>query len=253
MTGRGAGQAPPAVAYAFATGRKTEHAMTLLDGFSGILQVDGYAAYKKLAETEREGKPIVLAFCLAHARRKFFEFHKATNSPIAFEALRQIAAVYAIETRIRGMSAAERMAVRQAESKPLMDAFKTWAEERLKEVSAKSPLATAIRYTLNHWQGLAVFLADGRVEVDNNTVERDMRPIGLGLAQQPVRGQRGRGGTRGRSWLRSSTPPCSTTSIPKRGSQMSSSASSPARPKAINWRSFCRGTGKPHARLPRKP
>ncbi len=154
--------------------------MTLLDGFSGILQVDGYAAYKKLAETQREGKPIVLAFCLAHARRKFFEFHKATNSPIAFEALRQIAAVYAIETRIRGLGAAERLAVRQAESKPLMEAFKTWAEERLKEVSAKSPLATAIRYTLNHWRGLAVFLADGRVEVDNNTVERDMRPIGLG-------------------------------------------------------------------------
>ncbi len=96
------GPAPPAVDYAFAAGRKTEHAMTLLDGFSGIPQVDGYAAYKKLAETERKGKPIVLAFCLAHARRTFFEFHKATNSPIAFEALRQIAAVYAIETRNPG-------------------------------------------------------------------------------------------------------------------------------------------------------
>lgn len=174
------GPAPPAVAYAFATGRKTEHAMTLLESFSGILQVDGYAAYKKLAQTEREGKPITLAFCLAHARRKFFEFHKATHSPIAFEALRQIAAIYAIEKRIRSMSADERLAVRQADSKPLMEAFKTWAEERLKEVSAKSPLAVAIRYTLNHWDGLTVFLADGRVEVDNNTVERDMRPIGLG-------------------------------------------------------------------------
>ena len=185
------GPAPPAVAYAFAAGRKTEHAMTLLDGFSGILQVDGYAAYKKLAGTERDGKPVVLAFCLAHARRKFFEFHKATNSPIAFEALRQIAAVYAIETRIRGMGAAERLAVRQAESKPLMEAFKTWAEERLKEVSAKSPLAAAIRYTLNHWQGLTVFLDDGRVELDNNTVERDMRPIGLGRRNSLFAGSEG--------------------------------------------------------------
>jgi transposase len=174
------GPAPPAVAYAFATGRKTEHAMTLLESFSGVLQVDGYAAYKKLAATEREGKLIVLAFCLAHARRKFFEFHKATNSPIAFEALRQIATIYAIEKRIRGQSAAERLAVRQAESRPLMEAFKSWAENRLAEVSAKSPLAGAIRYTLNHWDGLTVFLTDGRVEVDNNTVERDMRPIGLG-------------------------------------------------------------------------
>jgi transposase len=174
------GPAPPAVAYAFATGRKAEHAMTLLENFSGVLQVDGYAAYKKFAKAERKGALAVLAFCLAHARRKFFEFHKATNSPIAFEALRQIAAVYAIEKRIRGMSAAERLAVRQAESKPLMEAFKTWAEARLDEVSAKSALAVAIRYTLNHWDGLTVFLADGRVEVDNNTVERDMRPIAQG-------------------------------------------------------------------------
>ncbi len=174
------GPAPPAVAYAFATGRKTEHAEALLGTFTGVLQVDGYAAYKKLANTKREGTTVVLAFCLAHARRKFFEFHKATNSPIAFEALRQIAAIYGIEKRIRGMTAVERLAVRQAESKPLMEAFKTWAEDRLAEVSAKSPLASAIRYTLNHWDGLTVFLADGRVEVDNNTVERDMRPIGLG-------------------------------------------------------------------------
>jgi hypothetical protein len=164
----------------FTADRKAERAVALLEKFSGVLQVDGYAAYKKLAKAEREGTPIVLAFCLAHARRKYFEFHKSTNSPIAFEALRQIAAVYAIEKRIRGLSAEERLAVRQAESKPLMEAFKTWAEERLKEVSAKSPLATAIRYTLNHWDGLTVFLRDGRVEVDNNTVERDMRPIALG-------------------------------------------------------------------------
>jgi hypothetical protein len=174
------GPAPPAVAYMFATDRKAERAVELLEKFSGVLQVDGYAAYKKLAKAERDGTLIVLAFCLAHARRKYFEFHKSTNSPIAFEALRQIAAIYAIEKRIRGLSAEERLAVRQAESKPLMEAFKTWTEERLKEVSAKSPLATAIRYTLNHWHGLTVFLSDGRVEVDNNTVERDMRPIALG-------------------------------------------------------------------------
>ena len=60
-----------------------------------------------------------------------------------------IPAIYAIEKRIRGMSAAERLAVRQAESRPLMEAFKTWAEGRLAEVSAKSPLAGAIRYTLS--------------------------------------------------------------------------------------------------------
>jgi transposase len=94
--------------------------------------------------------------------------------------LRRIAAIYAIEARIRGLSAEERLAVRQAETKPLTEAFKTWSDDRLKEVSAKSPLAKAIHYTLNHWDGLTLFLADGRVKVDNNTVERDMRPIALG-------------------------------------------------------------------------
>ena len=185
------GPAPPAVAYTFATDRKAEQAATLLAGFAGVLQVDGYAAYKTLAKTQREGGAIVLAFCFAHARRKFFEFHKATNSPIALEALRQIAAVYAIEARIRGMNAADRLAVRQAESRPLMEAFKIWAQERLNEVSAKSALATAIRYTLNHWDGLIVFLGDGRVEVDSNTVERDMRPIALGRRNSLFAGSEG--------------------------------------------------------------
>ena len=66
----------------------------------------------------------------------------------------------------------ERVAVRQAETKPLMTALWSWLMERLEEISAKSSLATAIRYTLGHWEGLTLFLADGRVEVDNNTVER---------------------------------------------------------------------------------
>jgi transposase len=90
---------------------------------------------------KRKGKPVVLAFCLAHARRKFFEFHKGTSSPIALEALRQIAAIYAVETRIRGMSAAERLAVRQAESKPHMEPFKSWAEERLSGSCLAAPKA----------------------------------------------------------------------------------------------------------------
>lgn len=60
-----------------------------------------------------------------------------------------------------------------------MEAFKPWLEERLAEFSRGSPLAKAIRYALNHWEGLCVFLGDGRVEVDSNTVEREMRTIAL--------------------------------------------------------------------------
>jgi transposase len=69
--------------------------------------------------------------------------------------------------------------VRQAETKPLMEALWSWLMERLEAISAKTSLASAIRYTLGHWKGLTLFLSDGRVEVDNNTVERGIRPIPL--------------------------------------------------------------------------
>ena len=90
--------------------------------------------------------------------------------------MRRIGEVYAIEARIRGNTATERAAVRQAETKPLMDALWSWLMEQLEAISVKSSLARAIRYTLGHWKGLTLFLSDGPVEVDNNTVERGMHP-----------------------------------------------------------------------------
>ena len=145
-----------------------------------MLQVDAYAGYNRLTRRERPGGPVILSFCLAHARRKFFEVHKSTGCLVSAEALQRIAAIYRIEARIRGTSAEERLAVRQAETQALFDAFKPWLMDRLGEISTKSPLAKAIRYTLGHWNGFGVFLTDGRVEVDNNTVERTIRAIGLG-------------------------------------------------------------------------
>ncbi|MGH7102920.1 MAG: IS66 family transposase [Acetobacteraceae bacterium] len=126
------------------------------------------------------GGPIALAFCLAHARRKFFEIYKDSGSAVAEEALQKIQSVYEIEERIRGLTAAERAAVRQAETRPILAAFKVWLMQRLAEESRKSTIAQAIRYTLGHWNGLTLFLADGRIEVDSNVVERTIRPIALG-------------------------------------------------------------------------
>jgi hypothetical protein len=94
--------------------------------------------------------------------------------------VQRIAAIYAIEERIRGGTAEQRRAVRQAESKPLMHDLKRRLTELLEELSVKSTLAKAIRYTLGHWDGLTMFLTDGRVEVDSNTVERTMRTIAQG-------------------------------------------------------------------------
>jgi transposase len=189
------GPAPPAVAYAFAEDRKAQRAKELFKGFSGILQVDGYAGYNHLIDPSRKGGAVTIAFCFAHARRKFYDAHVATKSPIATEALRRIATFYEIEGRIRGRPADERLAVRQAETKPLIEDFKCWLDARLVEVSKKSGLAEAIRYTLSHWQGLTRFLEDGRIEIDNNTVERTMRPIGLGKKNHLFAGSPGGGGT----------------------------------------------------------
>lgn len=190
------GPAPPAVVYLFAEDRKGRHVAEHLAGFNGVLQVDGYAGYVDLARANRPGGAVILAYCLAHARRRFFDIYKKTGEPVAEAALRRIRAVYEIETRIRGLSAEARVAVRQAETRPLLNGLKPWLLDRLAEVSVKSSLAEAIRYMLGHWDGLTVFLNDGRVEVDNNTVERTIRPIALGRRNAMFAGSAGGG----RSW-----------------------------------------------------
>jgi transposase len=173
------GTGPPAVVYTYAPGRGAEHAMTLLAGYCGIVQCDGYAAYKQVARRGRASNAVILAFCWSHWRRRFYELAKAGAAPIAEEALRRIAGLYKIEAEIRGRSAAERREVRQAESKPLVTELKTWLQEQLARASAKSAIAIAIRYGFNHWEGLERFLDDGRIEIDSNVVERSMRPIAL--------------------------------------------------------------------------
>lgn len=172
------GTDPPAIAFTYAPGRGAVHALKLLDCYRGVVQCDGYAAYKKLA-AEAPGDAITLAFCWAHLRRRFFDLAKAGNAPIASEALERIAALYAIEKTIRGASPDERRRVRQDKSKPLVAALGTFFERQLARVSAKASIAEEIRYGLNHWDGLTRFLDDGRIELDTNIVERGIRPIVL--------------------------------------------------------------------------
>src|SRR6266404_7439414 len=183
------GPSPPAVAYVFADGRGTKEIAGQLTGFSGILQVDGYAAYKALARGQ--GGAIRLAFCLAHARRKFVEVYKTTQSPFAHEVIERLQVVYAIEAEIRGLGAEQRLAVRRARAAPLMEALKARLTTMLGQLFSQSPLAGAINYALNHWDGLTLFLDDGRVEVDTNTVERSMRPIAMGRRNSLFSGSEG--------------------------------------------------------------
>jgi transposase len=173
------GGTPPAVVHLYAADRKGEHPAAHLAGFEGVLQVDGYSGFKSLLQNRPPGA-IRLAFCWAHCRRRFYEIHQATGSPLAEEALRRIGELYAIEAEIRGRPAEDRRAVRQERSRPLVDALQAWLTAQLERVSGKSNLGEAIRYALRHWQGLVLFLEDGRIELDNNTVERALRPIALG-------------------------------------------------------------------------
>jgi transposase len=170
------GPDPPAAVYFYSPDRKSERPASHLERFHGVLQVDGYAGFERL--TARGD--IVLAACWAHTRRKFFDVHEATGSPIAAEALRRIAELYAIETSIRGRTAGERRSVRNTQSRPLVEAMKPWLETQLGRIPGRGGLADAIRYTLSRWPTLCHFLDDGRIELDNNSVERAIRPVALG-------------------------------------------------------------------------
>lgn len=116
----------------------------------GVLQVDGYNAFPKLAERG----DVELAFCWVHTRRNFYELATAGPAPIASEALKHIAAFYGIEKEIRGRSAKERRLVRQQKSRPLADTFEGWLHAKLALISRKIKLAEAIRYDLSRWQRL---------------------------------------------------------------------------------------------------
>lgn len=120
-----------------------------------------------------------LAFCWSHVRRKFYELATPGPAPIASEALTRIAELYRIEGEIRGRSAEERRMARQERSRPLVEARELWLRTKLQLISQKTKLAEAIRYTLSRWHALGLFLDDGRVEIDNNVVERTIRPLAL--------------------------------------------------------------------------
>jgi transposase len=122
---------------------------------------------------------VKLAFCWAHVRRPFYELVASGPAPIAAEALERIKPLYAIEAQIRGLTADERCAARQQQSRPHLDAMKPWLSAKLQTISQKGKLADAIRYVQARWEGLSRFIDDGTIEIDSNTVERSIRPITL--------------------------------------------------------------------------
>ena len=176
-----AGQAPPGTVYYFSPDRKGEHPRKHLKNSAGILQADAYTGFKALYEKREDGSiQFREAACWAHLRRDFHDIWIATKSEIAKEALDRIGKFYDIEREIKGVSADERLAIRQQKAKPKVDAFHAWAEAQLARIPGKSDLAKAFRYGLSRWCSFTLFLDDGRVAIDNNAAERGMRPIGVG-------------------------------------------------------------------------
>jgi transposase len=166
----------PACAFFYSPDRKGEHPQSHMIAFKGILHADGYAGFNAIFETGA----VTEAACWAHVRRKFFDVHAATASPLAKEALDRIAALYAIEAQIKGKPPDERRRCRQEQTVPLIADLKLWLESTLSKISGKSELAKAMRYGLSRWPALCCYTNDGRVEIDNNAAERSIRGIALG-------------------------------------------------------------------------
>lgn len=179
----------PIVLFDYAPSRSSEVARELLEGFSGYLQTDGYAGYN--APT-REGA-LKRVFCFAHARRKFVDVCKSNGvnlkklpvkldpaSKRAVHAINLIKTLYTIERRIKERPSGERLAVRQTESIPVLEKLKTWLDSQSGKVRPSSALGEAITYAVHHWEGLIRYCEDGRLHIDNNLVENDIRPFCLG-------------------------------------------------------------------------
>jgi transposase len=185
------GPAPPAALYYASRDRRHEHPARHLRGFTGILQADAYGGYNGLYDPSRRQGPITPALCWSHARRQFFELADiAANarrgkkapaiSPVALEAVKRIDALFEIERGINGLSAEERLRVRQEQSAPLVAALEAWLRDERPRLSRSSAVAKPIDYMLKRWDRFTGFLDDGRICLTNNAAERALRGFALG-------------------------------------------------------------------------
>jgi len=185
------GRAPPAALYYASRDRRHEHPARHLQAFTGILQADAYSGYNELYDPSRPQGAITSALCWSHARRQFFELadiaanaRRGKNapaiSPVALEAVKRIDALFDIERNINGLSAEERLRVRQERSAPILAALEAWLREERSRLSRSASVAKPIDYMLRRWDRFVRFIDDGRVCLSNNAAERALRGFALG-------------------------------------------------------------------------
>lgn len=163
--------------YDFTESRKRDGPLAVLSGYLGFIHADAYPGYDALFLPDCATE----VGCWCHARRKFVEAEK-TDPELAGEAIDRIRLLFAIERRAKDeeLDAEARLALRQSESLPLLEELRAWLGAARTKVLPKSPMATAIRYTLNQWEALSVFATDGRLELENNAAERALRAFAVG-------------------------------------------------------------------------
>jgi len=186
-------QESPAALYYASRDRAGEHPERHLGAWSGVLQADAYSGYNRLYQPERKPGRIIEALCWSHARRKFFELadiaanaRRGKNappiSPMALEAVKRIDAIFDVERDINGLSAEERLRVRQETCAPLVAALETWLRAERGKLSRHAAIAKAIDYMLTRWPAFTRFLEDGRICLTNNAAERALRGLATGLS-----------------------------------------------------------------------
>lgn len=175
----------PIILYEYQRTRKADHPEEFLKDFKGIVVCDGYSAYRKL---DRENPDIVFAGCWSHARRRFAEALKAlpkaaqknAKETVAYEAVSRIAAIYHLDNQMEGQPAKVRKMYRQANIRPLVEAFFAWAKEiQIKNQLSRGKTLDGINYCINQEVSLKAFLEDGDIPMDNNATESALRSFCL--------------------------------------------------------------------------
>ena len=172
-------RAPPIYLYEYQPSRSGTHPKKFLTGFTGIIHTDGYEAYGKVEGVKQMG-------CLSHFRRYFIDALKALpkdadiSRSLAETGRRYCNKLFKLERSYKDMPAEERYLARLEKSEPLLDEFHEWLIESDKKALPKSALGKAIKYCLNQWDHLKVFLLDGNVEIDNNRAERALKSFIIG-------------------------------------------------------------------------
>jgi len=170
---------PRIIVFDYQAGRSGRHAQNFLEDWQGHLMVDDYGGYKALF-SEKQISPCIELACWAHARRKFFDLHKANDSPMAFEALQRIGNLYAIEAEGKDLAIEERQQLRVDKSLPELEALHNWLVQTRAQTANGGGSAKALDYTLKRWASLTRYAQTGHLPIDNNPVENVIRPIAIG-------------------------------------------------------------------------